>query len=95
MRILRAKLLEIEAERREAERLELRGQHVEAGWGNQIRSYVIHPYNMVKDLRTGHESTDPSSVLDGDLDGFIRAYLSWAVGMPADQGSAAGGPRSR
>jgi peptide chain release factor 2 len=80
MRILRAKLLEIEAERREAERLELRGQHVEAGWGNQIRSYVIHPYNLVKDLRTGYESTDPNAVLDGDLDGFMNAYLAWSVG---------------
>jgi peptide chain release factor 2 len=95
MRILRAKLLEIEAERREAERLELRGQHVEAGWGNQIRSYVIHPYNLVKDLRTGYESSDPNGVLDGDLDDFIRAYLSWAVGMSSEQGSAAGGPRQR
>lgn len=80
MRILRAKLLEIEAERREVERLRLRGEHVEAGWGNQIRSYVIHPYNMVKDLRTGHESSDPASVLDGDLDSFIDAYLRWALG---------------
>jgi peptide chain release factor 2 len=79
MRILRAKLLEIEAERREAERLQLRGQHVEAGWGNQIRSYVVHPYNLVKDLRTGYESSDPTSVLDGDLDDFMNAYLTWSV----------------
>jgi len=79
MRILRAKLLVIEAERREAERLQLRGQHVEAGWGNQIRSYVVHPYNLVKDLRTGHESSDPTGVLDGDLDGFMSAYLTWSV----------------
>jgi peptide chain release factor 2 len=79
MRILRAKLLEIEAERRDAERLRLRGEHVEAGWGNQIRSYVIHPYNQVKDLRTGLESSDPAGVLDGDLEGFINAYLRWAV----------------
>ncbi len=97
MRILRSKLLEIEAERREAERLELRGQHVEAGWGNQIRSYVVHPYNLVKDLRTGHESTDPNGVMDGDLDDFMQAYLSWAVGMStsSEQGSAAGSPRQR
>jgi peptide chain release factor 2 len=80
MRILRAKLLEIEAERREVERLELRGQHVEAGWGNQIRSYVIHPYNMVKDLRTGYETSDPTRVFDGDLDDFMNAYLTWSVG---------------
>ena len=91
MRILRAKLLEIEAERREAERLALRGQHVEAGWGNQIRSYVIHPYNLVKDLRTGYESSDPSAVLDGDLDGFMNAYLAWSVGADVAQGSGVGG----
>ncbi len=80
MRILRAKLVAIEVERREAERLRLRGEHVEAGWGNQIRSYVVHPYNMVKDLRTQFESSDPQGVLEGDLDPFINAYLSWAVG---------------
>ncbi|HEY3117775.1 MAG TPA: peptide chain release factor 2, partial [Chloroflexota bacterium] len=45
----------------------------------QIRSYVIHPYNMVKDLRTQHESSDPAGVLDGDLDAFMEAYLNWAV----------------
>jgi peptide chain release factor 2 len=91
MRILKAKLLEIEAERREVERLELRGQHVEAGWGNQIRSYVIHPYNLVKDLRTGYESSDPNAVLDGDLDGFMNAYLAWSVGAETVQGSGVGG----
>jgi peptide chain release factor 2 len=91
MRILRAKLLEIEAERREAERLELRGQHVEAGWGNQIRSYVVHPYNQVKDLRTGYESSDPNSVLDGDLDDFMNAYLSWSVGAGTAEGSGVDG----
>jgi peptide chain release factor 2 len=91
MRILRAKLLEIEAARREAERLELRGQHVEAGWGNQIRSYVIHPYNLVKDLRTGYESTDPNGVLDGDLDDFMNAYLAWSVGAETAAGGAGGG----
>jgi peptide chain release factor 2 len=95
MRILRAKLLEIEQEKREAERLELRGQHVEAGWGNQIRSYVIHPYNLVKDLRTGYESSDPNGVLDGDLDGFMKAYLQWAVGASTQTGSAASSPRGR
>jgi peptide chain release factor 2 len=56
---------------------------VEAGWGNQIRSYVVHPYNMVKDLRTQYESSDPQGVLEGDLDPFINAYLSWAVGEEA------------
>ena len=80
MRILKAKLLAIQTQEREEERLRLRGQHVEAGWGNQIRSYVVHPYNMVKDLRTQYESSDPQGVLGGDLDPFIDAYLSWVVG---------------
>jgi peptide chain release factor 2 len=87
MRILKAKLVEIEAERREAERLQLRGEHVEAGWGNQIRSYVVHPYNLVKDLRTGQESSDPNGVLDGDLDDFMDAYLRWSVQGGDDSGS--------
>ncbi len=58
---------------------------------------MIHPYNLVKDLRTGYESTDPNAVLDGDLDGFIRAYLAWAVGMStsSEQGFPAGSPRQR
>ncbi|MSQ22978.1 MAG: peptide chain release factor 2 [Chloroflexi bacterium] len=79
MRILRAKLVAIEAQRRDEERLRLRGAHIEAGWGNQIRSYVVHPYNMVKDLRTGFESSDSAGVLEGDLDGFMQAYLAWSV----------------
>jgi peptide chain release factor 2 len=88
MRILRAKLLEIEAARRDAERLALRGEHVDAGWGNQIRSYVVHPYNLVKDLRTGHESTDPDAVLDGELDDFMNAYLSWSLGAGEEKSPA-------
>lgn len=89
MRILRAKLLEMEAVKREAERLSMRGEHVEAGWGNQIRSYVVHPYNLVKDLRTGYESTDPGAVMDGDLDEFMNAYLSWSLGSGQSEKSSA------
>jgi peptide chain release factor 2 len=71
MAVLRAKLAERAMEEREAEMARLRGQHVEAGWGNQIRSYVLQPYTMVKDLRTGVETSNPTAVLDGDLDDFI------------------------
>jgi peptide chain release factor 2 len=53
---------------------------VEAGWGNQIRSYVLHPYKMVKDLRTGYEVGNPEAVLDGQLDGFMESYLRENVG---------------
>jgi peptide chain release factor 2 len=79
-KILRARLLEKELERREAEAARLKGQHVEAGWGNQIRSYVLQPYQMVKDHRTSFEVGNPMGVLDGDLDGLIDAWLRWQVG---------------
>lgn len=75
MRILRARLTEIEMRKRAEERAALKGEHVSAGWGSQIRSYVLHPYKMVKDHRTGYESTNPDLILDGGLDGLIRAYL--------------------
>jgi peptide chain release factor 2 len=75
MKILRARLLERRIAEREAEVALLRGEHVEAGWGNQIRSYVLHPYQMVKDHRTNFETSDTSGVLDGDLDRFMLAEL--------------------
>ncbi len=80
MSVLRAKLVERQEEEREAELARLRGEHVEAGWGNQIRSYVLQPYTMVKDLRTGVETANPTAVLDGDLEAFIEGYLRWRVG---------------
>jgi len=83
MKVLRARLYELEIERQRAERAELKGEHVEAGWGNQIRSYVLHPYRMVKDLRTDHEVGNADAVLDGDLDGFMEAYLRHMVGEEA------------
>jgi peptide chain release factor 2 len=80
MKVLQARLLERELERRAEEQARLKGEHVEAGWGNQIRSYVLHPYKMVKDHRTGYETSNATAVLDGDLDGFIQAYLKSTVG---------------
>jgi peptide chain release factor 2 len=80
MKVLRARLYEIELERQRAERDELKGEHIEAGWGNQIRSYVLHPYRMVKDLRTDHEVGNADAVLDGDLDGFMESYLRHGMG---------------
>jgi peptide chain release factor 2 len=87
MSVLRAKLVERQEEEREAEMARLRGEHVEAGWGNQIRSYVLQPYTMVKDLRTGVETSNPTGVLDGDLDAFMEGYLRWRVGK--DEGGSA------
>jgi len=75
MKILRARLLERRLEEREAEIRKLKGEHVDAGWGNQIRSYVLHPYQMVKDHRTEHETGNTTAVLDGDLDDFMVAEL--------------------
>ena len=75
MRVLRAKLYERELEEREARAAEISGEKKEIGWGSQIRSYVLHPYKMVKDLRTGIETGNPEAVLDGDLEEFVVAYL--------------------
>lgn len=80
LKILYARLLELERERGERERAKLKGERVEAGWGNQIRSYVLHPYRLVKDHRTSYETGNAEGVLEGDLDGFIGAYLRSRVG---------------
>ena len=85
MKILRARLLELAIQRRAQERAELKGKRIEAGWGNQIRSYVLHPYRMVKDHRTNYESGNTEAVLDGDLDGFVTAYLRSALGWGNDK----------
>ena len=81
LRVLRSRLVELEIEKKEQERLRLKGHHVEAGWGNQIRSYVLHPYQMVKDHRTEYETARTDLVLDGDLDAFVEAYLKSLVGQ--------------
>jgi peptide chain release factor 2 len=75
MKVLQARLLERELQEREEQQARLKGEHVSADWGNQIRSYVLHPYTMVKDHRTGYERSDVDAVLDGDLDDFIEVYL--------------------
>lgn len=75
MRVLKARLFELEREKREAEIAAQSGEKADIEWGSQIRSYVLHPYKMVKDHRTGEETSDVESVLDGDLDAFIYAYL--------------------
>ncbi len=75
MKLLMAKLWELEEEKREKEIKQIKGEHTHATFGNQIRSYVLHPYKQVKDLRTEYKSKDPEAVLDGDLKGFIEAEL--------------------
>lgn len=75
LKILRARLLEKELARKAEERAMLKGKRIEAEWGNQIRSYVLHPYKMVKDHRTGYQVGNPDAVLNGELDNFITAYL--------------------
>lgn len=84
MKVLRARLYEIERQKQEEEKARLKGEHVSAGWGNQIRSYVLHPYQMVKDLRTGYETGNANAVLDGELDPFIETYLRDSVGEERD-----------
>ncbi|WEV43114.1 peptide chain release factor 2 [Lactobacillus sp. ESL0684] len=76
---LRAKLFHLEEEKKRQHKQELKGDQMENGWGSQIRSYVFHPYNLVKDLRTGYETADTSGVMDGKLQNFVYAYLQWLL----------------
>ena len=80
MKVLESRLLELELQRQEEERAKLKGEHVDMAFGNQIRSYVLHPYKMVKDHRTEYETSDAGGVLEGDLDAFIEAYLRGQIG---------------
>ncbi len=75
MHVLKVRLMEIEERKREAELRELKGGFIDANFGNQIRNYVLHPYQLVKDTRTGHETGNTAAVLDGDIDPFIEAFL--------------------
>lgn len=80
MRVLRARLLEIRHAEQEQQLAELRGEYTKAEWGSQIRSYVLHPYQMVKDHRTNYEQGNTTAVLNGEIDGFIEAYLRDTMG---------------
>lgn len=81
MKVLRARLLDIRREEKEEELAQLRGEYQKAEWGSQIRSYVLHPYQLVKDHRTDFETGNTQAVLDGALNGFIEAYLRSKVGV--------------
>ncbi len=77
LELLRAKLYQLEQEKLEKKKKELEGEKTDIGWGHQIRSYVFHPYRMVKDLRTGYETGNVDAVMDGDIDEFIENFLRW------------------
>ncbi len=83
MKILLARLSALERDKRDAEQSKIKGEHKEAAWGNQIRSYVLHPYNMVKDHRTDLETSNTGAVLDGEIDSFIESYLRSLLGQSA------------
>ena len=80
MKILHARLTDLENQRRAAEQARLKGDHISAEFGRQVRSYVLHPYQMVKDHRTEYEVSDARGVLEGDLDGFLKAFLQSSIG---------------
>ena len=80
LKVLHARLLELELKKVETEKAKLKGKRIDAGWGNQIRSYILHPYKMVKDHRTNYETSNTTAVLDGELDQFIFSYLRSKVG---------------
>jgi peptide chain release factor 2 len=79
LQILKARLFEMERQKQEAELAHLKGENVDAGWGNQGRSYVLHPYQLVKDHRTSYETGNTGAVLDGRLNDFMEAYLRWRI----------------
>ena len=81
MKILKAQLFDLEQRKQDAEMAALKGEDVDAAWGSQIRSYVLHPYKMVKDHRTNYEVGNAQAVLDGRLDDFMEAYLKQKVGQ--------------
>ncbi len=85
LEMLKARLFEMERQKKEVELAQLKGENVDAGWGNQIRSYVLHPYQMVKDHRTDHEVGNTGAVLDGRLNDFMEAYLRAKINSPVTE----------
>ena len=92
MKILKARLFELEQKKKEAEFNAIVGEKKDIAWGSQIRSYVFQPYQLVKDHRTGHQISNVSSVMDGDISGFIEAFLKKKLGKGSDQPSVVGVP---
>jgi peptide chain release factor 2 len=84
MKVLKVQLYDLERRKQDEELALLKGDNIDAGWGNQIRSYVLHPYKMVKDHRTNYETGNTTAVLDGDLDKFVEAYLRYQLGESAE-----------
>ena len=80
MRILKSMLYELELQKRREKQAVIEGNKMKIEWGSQIRNYVLHPYKLVKDLRTDYETSNAQAVLDGNLDDFIKAYLMEAGG---------------
>ena len=81
IKMLKSKLYQMELDKRNAERDKVEAGKMRVEFGSQIRNYVLHPYKLVKDVRTGHERTDPQNVLDGDIDDFIKAFLMEQAGQ--------------
>jgi peptide chain release factor 2 len=84
MKILTARLMDIQMKEVEVERVKLKGAHVAPEWGRQVRSYVLHPYKMVKDHRSGYETADAEGVLEGEIDGLLEAFLLYSMGATAE-----------
>jgi len=80
IQLLKSRLYEMELEEKRAKQAEIEANKMKIEWGSQIRNYVLHPYKMVKDVRTGAETSDADSVLNGDLDKFLEAFLMWSAG---------------
>ena len=79
MQILKTRLVDLEIQKNKEKENELKGEFVSAEWGNQVRSYVLHPYTLVKDIRTGYEVADVNSVLDGNLDHILLEFLKFSI----------------